>query len=129
MKTFTISNEVSGMRLGVYAATSASEALDAMARDAGYASYAACEEATGPMAQRELSVTEVKEDRLNSDPAANTFIELQTLRRDIADAARVFVEKGLSARDNLVTLLNREVRLTEEFHQQAERALLSEGRF
>ena len=40
-KRFEISNLVSGLCLGVYAAASADDALDACARDAGYADYAA----------------------------------------------------------------------------------------
>jgi len=42
MTKYTIENTASGVVLGTYEAESAKAALDAMARDAGYADYAAC---------------------------------------------------------------------------------------
>jgi hypothetical protein len=42
--SYTISNAISGMVLGVYEGTSRDDALDTMARDAGYEDYFdACE--------------------------------------------------------------------------------------
>lgn len=53
-KRYTIENRRSAVVLGVYEADSPQEALDKMAQDAGYESYAAlCEEVPG-----ELVVTE-----------------------------------------------------------------------
>ena len=42
MTIFRIENTTSGVILGDYEAATASDALDAMARDAGYADYADC---------------------------------------------------------------------------------------
>jgi len=47
MKKFQISNTTSGADLGTYEAATREEALDAMARDAGYKSFAASCEVTG----------------------------------------------------------------------------------
>lgn len=57
MTTYTIENTASGVVLGTYEAESAETALDAMARDAGYADYAACC-AEAPAADREIVVSE-----------------------------------------------------------------------
>lgn len=44
MKTWTITNRISGQDLGIYEATDEAGALEAMAIDAGYATYReACE--------------------------------------------------------------------------------------
>ena len=40
MSTFRISNQTSGLELGLYEGRDAADALDEMARDAGYTSYA-----------------------------------------------------------------------------------------
>jgi hypothetical protein len=40
MKNWDIANKFSGHHLGVYEAATAEEALNALAKDAGYASYA-----------------------------------------------------------------------------------------
>lgn len=45
--TFEISNRNSGLVLGRYDAETEEQALEAMARDAGYSSYAECCEVTG----------------------------------------------------------------------------------
>lgn len=47
MKKFQISNLTSGADLGTYEATTREDALDAMARDAGYESFVASCEVTG----------------------------------------------------------------------------------
>lgn len=57
MPSYQIENSVSGLILGTYKAASVSGALDAMARDAGYADYAQLQsEVSG-----KLIVTENKE--------------------------------------------------------------------
>lgn len=57
-KSFRIENSKSGADLGVYEGETVTAALDAMARDAGYADYDACCEATGAD-EDDLIVTEV----------------------------------------------------------------------
>lgn len=58
MTTFRIENTISGVVLGDYDGATEAEALDAMARDAGYADYAAlCEVA--PAKEGEISVKPV----------------------------------------------------------------------
>lgn len=68
MKRFEITNTNSGIVLGAYEGETAEQALDAMARDAGYPSYAAIpvEEDTGRLQVTELvgmSTAEVSELR------------------------------------------------------------------
>jgi hypothetical protein len=59
MNTYTIQNTISGHNFGTYEASSEAEALDAMAHDAGYASYAESLE-VAPVADGEIVVTEVR---------------------------------------------------------------------
>jgi hypothetical protein len=55
---FEIINTIGGVNLGIYEANSVADALDAMARDAGYADYAAaCDVA--PVSEGELEITEI----------------------------------------------------------------------
>jgi hypothetical protein len=55
MTTFRIENTISGVVLGDYEGATEAEALDAMARDAGYSDYAACCE-VAPVKEGEISV-------------------------------------------------------------------------
>lgn len=56
MSKYSIENTISGVVLGEYEANSEAEALDAMARDAGYTDYAAaCKVA--PTVEGEIKVT------------------------------------------------------------------------
>lgn len=56
MATYRITNRTSGADLGIYVGATAADALDAMARDAGYADHAAASEVAG---DDDLIVTEV----------------------------------------------------------------------
>jgi hypothetical protein len=58
MKTYSIGNKVSGAHLGTYDGETEKEALDAMARDAGYRDYVHASQETGTNAD-ELVVTEL----------------------------------------------------------------------
>lgn len=58
MTRYNISNTLSGVSLGTYEADSQSAALDAMARDAGYANYAEANEVV-PSAPGEILVEQV----------------------------------------------------------------------
>jgi len=61
MKKFQIVNLDSGTVLGVYEGENEKEALDAMARDAGYFDYhEACNIYDAPFDDSEIRVTEVK---------------------------------------------------------------------
>jgi hypothetical protein len=56
--SYTISNAISGMVLGIYEGTSRDDALDTLARDAGYADFFdACESGFGG---DDLIVTEIE---------------------------------------------------------------------
>jgi hypothetical protein len=57
-KKFEIANRNSGLVLGVYEGDTKEQALDAMARDAGYSSYAAIPEEVG--SEDDLIVAEVE---------------------------------------------------------------------
>jgi len=64
MTTYTISNRSSGITLGQYDADTPAQALDAMARDAGYDDYAeACEVA--PSDNGEIVAAEVYKPHTN----------------------------------------------------------------
>lgn len=60
MNKYRIENTVSGADLGVYEGSTEAEALDAMARDAGYRDHAHAEEIT-PSKSGELAVTQIAE--------------------------------------------------------------------
>ena len=57
MKSFTITNRQSGVELGTYEAEDKAGALDAMAREAGYADYEAAQD-VADADEDELIVTE-----------------------------------------------------------------------
>lgn len=57
-RSYQVENTVSGMILGVWEAASEAEALDAMARSAGYLDYADARRVS-PEADGDLLVTEV----------------------------------------------------------------------
>ena len=60
MSKYEITNTISGVILGVYEGATEAEALDAMARDAGYRDYADCCE-VAPARDGEIVVREVRE--------------------------------------------------------------------
>lgn len=57
MSKYLITNTHSGAELGVYEGNTEAEALDAMARDAGYSSYAECC-AVAPTREGEIAVVQ-----------------------------------------------------------------------
>lgn len=60
MSKYLITNTISGVELGVYEGNTESEALDAMARDAGYSDYAECCD-VAPVIEGEIVVERVEE--------------------------------------------------------------------
>ena len=62
MLKFTISNPATGVTLGTYEAATKRDALDAMARDAGYKSFADACEVTGddPDRDADLKIVEAE---------------------------------------------------------------------
>lgn len=65
MAVYRIADNISGTILGDYEGDTPDDALDAMARDAGYADYAAACEAA-PAKEGEISVTLVGEQAASS---------------------------------------------------------------
>lgn len=63
MSKYEISNVLSGLVLGVYEGGTEAEALDAMAIDAGYGSYAECCE-VAPAQEGEILVRLVEDEKL-----------------------------------------------------------------
>ena len=61
MGKYQITNTISGVELGVYEGATEAEALDAMARDAGYSDYAECCE-VAPARQGEIAVQPAQVD-------------------------------------------------------------------
>ena len=57
-KTYRIENTLSGVDLGAYEGATEAEALDAMARDAGYTDYAEAQ-SVAPAAYGEIVATEM----------------------------------------------------------------------
>jgi hypothetical protein len=102
MKSFAISNTISGADLGTYTGETADDALDAMARDAGYASYAACQEATGEQ-RTDLLVREVAAQVCAAPlaPLASDFVVVHLRGGDAGNAKEavcVDLDPGLTTR-------------------------------
>lgn len=73
MNKYLITNTISGVELGAYEGAAAAEALDAMARDAGYSDYAECCE-VAPASNGEIAVTQVaRKWEIANDPRINGY--------------------------------------------------------
>ena len=102
MGFYTIYNTISGEHIGVFQADSEAGALDALAREAGYADHAAALEAA-PVAEGELSVERAEGSctlAISDDPlslgAATTESQLQGYAEALA--ARLTEDTGLDVR-------------------------------
>lgn len=81
MNTYMIENTKSGRVIGQYDASSQADALEVMARDAGYSDYAACCE-VAPVADDEIRVTEMGD-------LTKIGALAETIKEGLADNVRV----------------------------------------
>lgn len=88
---YQIENTISGLVLGVYEASSSGEALELMAREAGYESYQAAQEVV-PAAPGEILVTELDEDESSIEVSLNPAGEAKVLAW-LAEVAKPGVNK------------------------------------
>lgn len=100
MTTYRISNRLSGATLGSYEADSPDGALEAMAREAGYADYAqACEAAPvqdGEIVVSEVDITDEQIEQLRIEAGASgddEQVELCVAALDGDDDARIECER------------------------------------
>ena len=99
MDTYRIQNTISGADLGIYEAADEDGALDAMARDAGYADYAAaCDEV--PVADGEIDVTEI-----DAEMTISTYTLCTILNCDLPDSWTGDEDAAISINSGTVTVV------------------------
>ena len=98
MTSFNIHNITSGVFLGTYRGDTASDALDAMARDAGYESFAECCDVVGDdgsdMEAEEVNVTDTHGMVLVQTPDGFSIHAPGASDDDIANGDVHYLESG-----------------------------------